>query len=632
MKKFLRNYWPLILAIIIYSIASFKLSFIQDDAYISYRYIENFLNGDGLVYNIGERVEGFTNFGWVVYLILWGALGLNYIFISQITGFLFGAGIIVLTYFIAMSVFGKNKLLSSVSIMLVAFNLSLANWSPAGLETAAFGFFAMLSVYLFIQRSWWLIFSILMAVWIRPDGVVIAGLLILIEAITTRRMPKLTITCNAVALALSVPFVAFKYIYYGSIIPNPFYAKTGFNLAHLLSGLEYTGTYLSDYAFYGAGLVIPLLFYKRLSKSARVVWWMSVLFTLYIVLIGGDVLKVHRFFLPIFGTTAILSILSLQFAAEKFFSHSQRPAVILTVTAGLVALTLYLPFDFVKRYNGFERSFTHKMRTKAIRMKETDSTNFSVALPTIGIFGYELIGHRIVDMVGLTDSTIAKHSEEPIEGMQTTWKEVKHNSEYLLSSNLDYIIFSTDLKPSAPAERALLLYPQFLHNYRTIGWFYQTDTTKSDGTLIVAFKRMREITGPYIATYPVQWVEYYKQGLDVYSKGKMKEAIKLLEKSLQASPKPYYPYAIYEMAYCNMQLNYHDKAIKLNEAVLKIDSSVYESHKDLYIYARFANDTTRAALHRRWLMKLVPWYYPRLEAMVEQSLKEAQKQAPPKIQ
>ena len=622
MQKLLKDHWPAALAILIYAYASFQLSFIQDDAYISYRYIANFLNGDGLVYNIGERIEGFTNFGWVIYLILWGALGLNYIFISQITGFLFGACIIALTYKLALIVFEKNRLYASLAAFLVAFNLSLAHWSPAGLETAAFGFFVILSVYHFIKQSWWLIFSILMAVWIRPDGVVIAGLLILIEAILKKRIPKFTVTCNAIALVLSLPFVAFKYLYFGSIIPNPFYAKTGFKMSQLNNGIEYTFTYLTDYAFYGAVFLVPLLFYKRLSHFARVIWWTCILFTLYIVFIGGDVLKVHRFFLPIFGTTAILSILSMLFLVEKFFSRSVRLPVIVAVTAGLVALTLYLPFDFVKRYNGTERGFTRKMQTKAIYMRETDPTNFSVALPTIGIFGYELIGHRIIDMLGLTDSTIAKHSEEPIEGMQTTWKEVKHNSEYLLSSNLDYIIFSTDLKPSAPAERALLLYPQFLHGYRTIGWFYRSDTTKSEGTLIVAYKRMQEINGPFVPTYPVQWVEYYKQGLDAYGKGKMKDAINLLEKSLQASLKPYYPYTIYQMAYCNMQIGNHDKAIRLNEAVLQIDSSVYESHKDLYIYARFAGDTTKANLHQRWLEKLVPWYFPRLEAVVEQSLKQ----------
>lgn len=41
---------------------------VADDAYISFRYLDNWLNGLGLVYNPGERVEGYTNFLWIVLL------------------------------------------------------------------------------------------------------------------------------------------------------------------------------------------------------------------------------------------------------------------------------------------------------------------------------------------------------------------------------------------------------------------------------------------------------------------------------------------------------------------------------------------------------------------------------------
>ena len=35
-----------------------------DDAFISFRYAENWVSGHGPVYNAGERVEGYTNFLW----------------------------------------------------------------------------------------------------------------------------------------------------------------------------------------------------------------------------------------------------------------------------------------------------------------------------------------------------------------------------------------------------------------------------------------------------------------------------------------------------------------------------------------------------------------------------------------
>ncbi len=622
MTRLFKTYWPLIPPLLVFSYLAYHLNFVQDDAYISYRYVANFLDGHGLVFNIGERVEGFTNFGWVIFMILWGALGFDYILISQIAGFLFGAGIVVLSYKIALQVFEKEKLPAILAVLLVGFNLSLAYWSPAGLETAAFSFFAMWSFYALMKNSRWLVFSVLMAVWIRPDGAVVAAVIMIAEAIVYKRFPRFSFSCIAVAFVLSLPFVVFKIIYFGSIFPNPFFAKTGFNIEQIQSGLEYTGRYLSHYGFYGVGLLVPLLLYKRLCAKARLIWLVTVLYFGYVLLIGGDVLKVHRFFLPVLGTMSILSSLSLWKALSRS-AHKTRQSFFVLIGAAMIVLTVYLPIDFVMYYNNYERKFVNKMQVKAHKMLAADSSNFSVALPTIGVFGYELLGHNIIDMVGLTDTTIARHSEPPVKGMETTWKETKHNSKYLLSSSPDYIIFSTDMKPSAPAERALMLFPQFLECYRTIGWFYQSDTTKEFGVLIVAFKRVKEITGELVPTYPVEWVENYKLGLDEYTRGNYRLSNKYLERAIKVSPKPYYPYPIYQMAYNHMQLGNHDRAVKLHELVLEMDSTIFESHKDLYIYMRYNQKFERAELHKRWLQKLVPWYWPRLQAKVEQQIREA---------
>ena len=52
-------------------------SWLSDDAFISWRYAQNLVAGNGLVYNPGERVEGYTNFLWTVLLALCQALGLD---------------------------------------------------------------------------------------------------------------------------------------------------------------------------------------------------------------------------------------------------------------------------------------------------------------------------------------------------------------------------------------------------------------------------------------------------------------------------------------------------------------------------------------------------------------------------
>ncbi len=50
--------------------------FLTDDAFISFRYARNLLEGHGLVFNPGEYVEGYSNFLWVLELAaIWGLSG-----------------------------------------------------------------------------------------------------------------------------------------------------------------------------------------------------------------------------------------------------------------------------------------------------------------------------------------------------------------------------------------------------------------------------------------------------------------------------------------------------------------------------------------------------------------------------
>jgi len=241
---------PLVPALVVYAFLSHQFNFTQDDAYISYRYVANFLNGDGLVYNIGERVEGYTNFGWVIYLIMWGALGASYIAASKITGFILGAGIILLAYLMARLIFTKrHRWLPLLPAYLVGVNQSLAYWSPAGLETAAFAFLVMLSLYLYLKRSWGLIAALVLAVWVRPEGALLTGLLIITEAVVERKVPLFSLRCAVAAFLLSLPFAVFKLAYYGSIFPNPFYAKTGWDVGQLANGLNTPAGFFRTTAF-----------------------------------------------------------------------------------------------------------------------------------------------------------------------------------------------------------------------------------------------------------------------------------------------------------------------------------------------------------------------------------------------
>ncbi|MBN1212637.1 MAG: hypothetical protein JXA92_08665 [candidate division Zixibacteria bacterium] len=625
MKKHLIILIFILPAIVIFSVVAYHYNFIQDDAYISYRYVANFLKGDGLVYNIGERVEGITNFGWTVYLVLWGAIGADYIFISRLTGFIFGTGIIVLSFFLGSWFFsGRNKWYAFLPAYLLGINLSLAYWSPAGLETAAFAFLFLWSIYLYLRQNRLLILSLVLGVFIRPEGALTAGLLLIVEAVLERRFPRFTFGCTLAALAMSLPMVIFKLFYYGSILPNSFYAKTGFDWQQLISGLEYAGRFLQHYPFYALGLLIPLIFIKKMSQDIRAIWLVTVLYILYVVLVGGDVLKVHRFFIPLLGLLAVLSVYSVAWVLRKIPFKTQY-LLGGAITLVFMLLSCQLPRAFIKLYHEKEMGLTGSMAHLARSIKKSDDRDFSVALSTIGIFGYELVGHRIIDMVGLTDSVIAKHPQKPFEGLETTWKERKYNAEYVLKQRPEYIVFSTGTKPSAPAERALLLYRPFIDAYRITGWLYQPAPSIPVVVTSAAYKKVHAMTGEIIPTLSVEYVQTYKQGLDFYAAGDCPKTIEYLSRTQELAPDVFNPNLMYHIAFCYSKMNKKEQCLRLLNYILEQDSLVYLAHKDLYLYEKVYGDTLKAAVHRDWLMKLVPWSVPSFDAFVKMQMEQNRK-------
>jgi len=52
------------LVIILFIIVLLKTAWVSDDAYITFRSIENFIHGYGLVHNVGERVQTYTHPLW----------------------------------------------------------------------------------------------------------------------------------------------------------------------------------------------------------------------------------------------------------------------------------------------------------------------------------------------------------------------------------------------------------------------------------------------------------------------------------------------------------------------------------------------------------------------------------------
>ncbi|MBI3872388.1 MAG: hypothetical protein HY304_04850, partial [candidate division Zixibacteria bacterium] len=126
------------IALGLFAIQARQLWFTQDDAYISYRYARNALDGQGLVFNTGERVEGYTNFLWVIWLIAAGRLGVGFDLAAKVLGILSAAGMIVLAALLCRRAWeavshSPGHWAGAAGAILLGVNGSFAYWSISGL-------------------------------------------------------------------------------------------------------------------------------------------------------------------------------------------------------------------------------------------------------------------------------------------------------------------------------------------------------------------------------------------------------------------------------------------------------------------------------------------------------------------
>lgn len=302
------------IVVILGIVHAISLSFVNDDAFISFRYAKNFVNGLGLVFNAGERVEGYTNFLWTIIMALGIKLGVDPVPFSTSLGIVFY--LLNLLNFIFLSFkFRPKEDEQTFFIPLTALILSVHRdfnaYATSGLETSMFTFFvsASFTSILFVKspRSFFISgLSLTLVMLTRPDGVIfcIAALIYLI--LTQRRYLKNILFFFIPIIIIFAPYWLWRYGYYGYIFPNTFYAKS-INLPYYNQGLNFVLLYLKVY--YGL-LLLPLLIgfvlIRKFKKNKFSALWLNmkelsdapkpillagifiISYTFFIIRIGGD--------------------------------------------------------------------------------------------------------------------------------------------------------------------------------------------------------------------------------------------------------------------------------------------------------------------------------------------------------
>jgi hypothetical protein len=315
---------------------------VVDDAMTSMQYAKQLALGNGLVFNVGERVEGYTNFAWVMLMtpIYWLSTELGFGFVRAVIGcgIALAALNLLLTYALGRRWFGASHPAVWLAVGLCAVDNSFSVWAILGLEVHLLAFFMLLTLWAAGagSRLRWLGMglSMLGAHLTRPDAglfcaVVVAGQLVA-AALERRRGARAKSLRAALetAAAAAIWIVGYglyfyvRYRYYGQLLPNTFYLKLGGPIDAWERGLRYLHGFLNERAWVPLLALVAGLNLRVAALRSLLVY--NLLHALYVVYVGGDFFAGHRFLVPEIPQLALLCAAG----AAALWDISRRPAVV----------------------------------------------------------------------------------------------------------------------------------------------------------------------------------------------------------------------------------------------------------------------------------------------------------------
>jgi len=235
---------------------AWSLRWVCDDVFITLRYIQNFLDGKGLVFNAGEYVEGYTHFLWLWVIALFQWIGFDPVGVSMTAGLVAFGGVLGSWAGVSWKAGKPKGAWIPFTTLALALSYDTAVWATGGLETMAYTFWLSAGFWVFffsrLGKRWRLGcagVALIAAMQTRPDGALLfafANVCLLMGAITRkvsiRNLGGDLAALNAAFVLVGVPVMVWKLSYYGDVVPNTYYAKAAY-LSNYPQGFFYIGLF-----------------------------------------------------------------------------------------------------------------------------------------------------------------------------------------------------------------------------------------------------------------------------------------------------------------------------------------------------------------------------------------------------
>lgn len=378
-------------------------NFSFDDALIYQRYLKNFVDGNGLVYNIGEKFNGLTSplYIYVCVLVSWigGEVVLNQLIINCLLMAAAGIVLAMIFYMLDQPVVGFTS-----SMVLVT---SKYFYMVFGMESNLFILMSLCCIYFYFKNNLTLL-SVFSAGLILTRGEGIFLIIILFYLILKENRKEIKLKHFAIFFLILSANYLFNYYYYGSFFPQTLSAKIAQGSSGLwgrfgfLRGADFLiGSAFNNQAFYILFLTIFALIgfakhYKE--KFLRILFVYVILMTAFYLAL--NIPNYHWYYSIHMVTFFVLA----SYGAYDIFCFISKKVNKNYLKFTLWALILAYPIGTqVQMFILLHKEVPHKEYTEIGEwIKKNTPEDSKIAAVEIGTLGW-YSDRYIIDILGLVN-------------------------------------------------------------------------------------------------------------------------------------------------------------------------------------------------------------------------------------
>ncbi|MEM6705768.1 MAG: hypothetical protein AAF690_23840 [Acidobacteriota bacterium] len=401
-------------------------AWISDDAFITYRTIDNALGGNGLRWNPDERVQSFTHPLWLFVQLPFVALTGRPALAGLAVSFALG----LLTLRLLVTRVARSPQHAVVAIVLLAASRASLDYASSGLEDPLTRFLIVLLAVRLIEPSTSarrqagsLALLAALGALCRPDALLFFLPALVWEGWQRRSEWPRYLSGVVLGFLPLLTWGIFAFVYFGFFLPNTAYAKLGMGVPRhglLLQSFAYLADSLSrDPLTLAALLVAAASVWRGRERVALLLGAGAGLYLLFVLWIGGDYMSGR-----LLGSPLLLAALCLARYERSPGPRALRwsvPAAAALLVAGLASpmvTSTVGPYGVGDErrahhpYTGLVYALTsprwpeHSLRYAGEQARARQQIEVSGA---IGLFGY-YAGRdtTIVDIFGLSDPLLAR--------------------------------------------------------------------------------------------------------------------------------------------------------------------------------------------------------------------------------